>query len=87
MQMIGNCAGAAVGFIFSAQTAPRYYQGLYVAMGALIIVICNVGLQASNDLTRKDQMNNDTGLGYSSREHTKIRIGAGRCPRRAREGR
>ena len=28
-----DSAGAAIGFIFTAQSAPRYFEGLYFAVG------------------------------------------------------
>ena len=46
MQMVGNCAGAAIGFIFNAQTAPRYYKGLYTAVGATCMVCILVTIEA-----------------------------------------
>jgi MFS family permease len=33
VQLVGNSAGAAIGFIFKAQQAPRYFDGLYFAVG------------------------------------------------------
>ena len=44
--LAGNCAGAAVGFIFNAQTSPRYFKGLYVAMGAMIITMILTTIQS-----------------------------------------
>ncbi|KAE8445629.1 hypothetical protein EG329_013263 [Mollisiaceae sp. DMI_Dod_QoI] len=37
MQLVGNSAGAAIGFIFTAQSAPRYFEGLYFALGMTIM--------------------------------------------------
>lgn len=45
-QCIGNSAGAAIGSIYNANTAPRYFTGLYISIGltalGLILVIINV---------------------------------------------
>ncbi|WRT68164.1 uncharacterized protein IL334_005139 [Kwoniella shivajii] len=46
MQLIGNCAGAAIGYIFNAQTSPRYFKGLYVALGATILSMLLTAFQA-----------------------------------------
>ncbi|WWC65480.1 uncharacterized protein I303_108098 [Kwoniella dejecticola CBS 10117] len=46
MQLIGNCAGAAIGYIFNAQSAPRYFKGLYVAVGATVLSIIITVVQA-----------------------------------------
>lgn len=32
-----DSSGAAIGFIFKAQTAPRYFEGLYFALGMVIM--------------------------------------------------
>lgn len=37
MQFVGNSSGAAIGFIFSAQTAPRYDQGFWVSFGLTVL--------------------------------------------------
>ncbi|RFU30936.1 hypothetical protein B7463_g5423, partial [Scytalidium lignicola] len=37
VQLVGNSAGAAIGFIFKAQSAPRYFEGLYFAVGMTIM--------------------------------------------------
>jgi len=39
IQLVGNSAGAAIGFIFTAQSAPRYFEGLYFAIGMTILSI------------------------------------------------
>ncbi|KAF2100183.1 MFS general substrate transporter [Rhizodiscina lignyota] len=33
VQLVGNSAGAAIGFIFTVQSAPRYLEGFYFAIG------------------------------------------------------
>ena len=40
---LANSSGAAVGQIFSAQTAPRYIQGLAVALGLAVLALSMVG--------------------------------------------
>lgn len=40
IQLVGNSAGAAIGFIFKVQTAPRYLEGVYFAMGMVIMSMC-----------------------------------------------
>jgi uncharacterized membrane protein len=37
---LGNTAGVAVGQIFTAQSAPRYIQGLSVGMGLALLAFC-----------------------------------------------
>lgn len=37
VQLVGNSAGAAIGFIFTAQSAPRYFKGLYFAVGMTVM--------------------------------------------------
>lgn len=37
IQLVGNSAGAAIGFIFKAQTAPRYFEGIYFAIGMTLM--------------------------------------------------
>ncbi|RDW69978.1 hypothetical protein BP5796_08375 [Coleophoma crateriformis] len=39
-QLVGNSAGAAIGFIFTTQSAPRYFEGLYFGLGMTIMSIC-----------------------------------------------
>ncbi|KUJ14691.1 MFS general substrate transporter [Mollisia scopiformis] len=39
VQLVGNSAGAAIGFIFKTQSAPRYFEGLYFALGVTIMSI------------------------------------------------
>ncbi|KAL3425920.1 major facilitator superfamily transporter [Phlyctema vagabunda] len=43
MQLVGNSAGAAIGFIFKAQDAPRYFTGLYFALGMVLMSMCCTG--------------------------------------------
>ena len=44
MQLVGNASGATVGFMFNAQTGPRYLKGMYIAMSLLclsvVITVC-----------------------------------------------
>ncbi|EMC95878.1 hypothetical protein BAUCODRAFT_109550 [Baudoinia panamericana UAMH 10762] len=44
IQLVGNSAGAAIGFIFKAQTAPRYFEGMHFAIGMTIMSICLIGV-------------------------------------------
>lgn len=45
---LGNTAGVAVGQIFTAQSAPRYIQGLSIALGLAVLALCIViGLMVS----------------------------------------
>lgn len=39
---LGNTAGVAVGQIFTTQSAPRYIQGLSIAMGLAVLALCIV---------------------------------------------
>ena len=32
-----DCAGAAIGYIYSADTAPRYTKGLWVSVGITVL--------------------------------------------------
>lgn len=44
MQLVGNSSGACIGFIFSAQTAPRYARGIYIAMGfSVLSIVVTIG--------------------------------------------
>jgi len=43
MQTVGNSAGAAVGFVFTAQQAPRYIHGMWFAFGMTVLSISMVG--------------------------------------------
>ncbi|RSH95815.1 hypothetical protein EHS25_000908 [Saitozyma podzolica] len=52
MQLLGNCAGAAIGYIFNAQTSPRYFKGLWVAVGMTLLSIVLTIMQAM--LIRRD---------------------------------
>ncbi|KAK5725550.1 High-affinity nicotinic acid transporter [Elasticomyces elasticus] len=40
IQLVGNSAGAAIGFIFKAQDAPRYLEGMHFAIGMTLMSIC-----------------------------------------------
>ena len=40
IQLVGNSAGAAIGFIFTAQTAPRYVKGMHFAIGMTCMSMC-----------------------------------------------
>lgn len=58
MQLVGNSAGAAIGFIFTAQSAPRYFMGLYFALGMTVMsmvltIIMRVLLQRANKEKRR----------------------------------
>lgn len=45
MQLVGNSAGAAIGFIFTAESAPRYFEGLWFALGMTIMsMVLTVGM-------------------------------------------
>ncbi|KAK5131207.1 hypothetical protein LTR08_001232 [Meristemomyces frigidus] len=44
IQLVGNSAGAAIGFIFTAQTAPRYLKGMHFAIGMTCMSMCLTGL-------------------------------------------
>jgi MFS family permease len=46
VQLVGNSAGAAIGFIFKAQDAPRYFEGIYFAIGMTVMSICLTGVNA-----------------------------------------
>lgn len=37
IQLVGNSSGAAIGFIFKAQDAPRYFFGLHFAIGMTVM--------------------------------------------------
>ena len=37
IQLVGNSAGAAIGFIFKAQDAPRYIEGMHFAIGMTVM--------------------------------------------------
>ncbi|OXH22188.1 high-affinity nicotinic acid transporter [Cryptococcus neoformans] len=40
IQLVGNSAGACIGFIFTSQSAPRYLKGIYYDIGVTIMSIC-----------------------------------------------
>lgn len=40
IQLVGNSAGAAIGFIFKAQDAPRYFEGIHFAIGMTLMSMC-----------------------------------------------
>ncbi|KAF1990633.1 MFS general substrate transporter [Aulographum hederae CBS 113979] len=45
VQLVGNSAGAAIGFIFKAQDAPRYIMGMWFALGMICLsIICTLVL-------------------------------------------
>ncbi|KAF2112236.1 major facilitator superfamily domain-containing protein [Lophiotrema nucula] len=44
IQLVGNSAGAAIGFIFKAQTAPRYLEGMHFAIGMTLMSMVLTGL-------------------------------------------
>lgn len=44
IQLVGNSAGAAIGFIFKTQTAPRYFEGMHFAIGMTCMSICLTGV-------------------------------------------
>lgn len=46
MQLVGNSSGAAIGFIFNAQSAPRYSKGIYIAMSFSILSVLITAGQA-----------------------------------------
>ncbi|KAK5115895.1 hypothetical protein LTR62_000351 [Meristemomyces frigidus] len=46
VQLVGNSAGAAIGFIFKAQTAPRYLEGIDFAIGMTVMAICLTAVNA-----------------------------------------
>lgn len=44
IQLVGNSAGAAIGFIFKTQTAPRYFKGIHFAIGMTCMSMCLTAL-------------------------------------------
>jgi MFS family permease len=46
IQLVGNSAGAAIGFIFKAQTAPRYLEGIHFAIGMTLMSIVLTAINA-----------------------------------------
>ncbi|XXH04237.1 hypothetical protein Hte_010651 [Hypoxylon texense] len=40
IQVIGNVAGAVIGFIFTTQSSPRYLQGMWFAFGISLVSVC-----------------------------------------------
>ncbi|KAF8857021.1 MFS general substrate transporter [Acephala macrosclerotiorum] len=58
MQLVGNSAGAAIGFIFKAQDAPRYFEGCWFALGMTIMsitctAITTIGVRRENKVKLK----------------------------------
>lgn len=59
IQLVGNSAGAAIGFIFKTQTAPRYLEGIHFAIGMTLMSMCLTGVNlwiviAGNRRKRKE---------------------------------
>ncbi|KAK3075392.1 High-affinity nicotinic acid transporter [Teratosphaeriaceae sp. CCFEE 6253] len=46
IQLVGNSAGAAIGFIFKAQSAPRYLEGIHFAIGMTLMSIALTAINA-----------------------------------------
>lgn len=55
MQLIGNSSGAAIGYIFNAQSAPGYQKGLWISVGltALSMVVTTLHALALKRINRQ----------------------------------
>ncbi|KAL7418642.1 High-affinity nicotinic acid transporter [Cryptotrichosporon argae] len=63
VQLVGNSSGATVGFVFTTQTAPRYFKGLYfdIGMTALSIICTSVNLYLIKRINQRKQAAVDDG--------------------------